>query len=94
MPKRDSQKYYSISVIIIAGLMAIAYVGIGIFLIVVPDSAFAQVFFPSVKWSYAWGAILIIYGLYRGWRALEKYKEDNEEGEEENQYRYYDGKKS
>ncbi|MFY7828555.1 MAG: hypothetical protein ACOVQ4_15615 [Flectobacillus sp.] len=92
MPKRDSQKYYSLSVIIIAGLMSIAYVGIGVFLIVVPDSAFAQVFFPNVKWSYAWGAILIIYGLYRGWRAIEKYKEDNEEEEEESQYRYYDGK--
>lgn len=93
MPKRDSQKYYSISVIIIAGLMSVAYIGIGIFLIIVPDSVFAQVFFPSIKWSYAWGAILIIYGLYRGYRAIEKYKEDTEEEKEEDEYRYYDNKK-
>ncbi|WP_044173082.1 hypothetical protein [Flectobacillus major] len=94
MPRRESQKLFQQSVIIISALMSLAYVGIGIFLVIFPKSAFAQVFFPSDWWSYAWGAVLIIYGIYRGWRAYEKYKEDSSDDEDDTtQYRYYDGKK-
>jgi hypothetical protein len=72
---------------LINALMALSYSVIGIFLIVNPESAFAQMMLPSYKWAYALGAVLVIYGIFRAWRAYSKIKDDDDDDE---QYQYYD----
>jgi uncharacterized membrane protein HdeD (DUF308 family) len=75
---------------IVNALMALSYSIIGILLILNPESNFAQMMLPSKTYVYGLGALLIIYGLFRVWRAYQKNKDDDDDGEE---YSYYDGKR-
>jgi hypothetical protein len=75
---------------IVSALMALSYSIIGFLLILNPDSNFAQMMLPSKTYVYALGALLIVYGFYRAWRAYQKIKDDDNDDEE---YEYYDGKK-
>jgi hypothetical protein len=75
---------------IVNALMALSYSIIGILLILNPESNFAQMMLPSKTYVYGLGALLIIYGLFRAWRAYQKNKDDDDDGEE---YSYYDGKR-
>ncbi len=58
---------------IIRTLTAIAYVVLGIFLALHPYI----ISFLSHQMTYAFAAVLIIYGLFRGYRAWQLYKEKN-----------------
>lgn len=73
--------------------MSVIYVLAGLFFIVFPYSTVAQNLLPSAKWSYVLGALLIIYGFYRAWRAIQSQKDDDDD-EDEEEYRYYSGKKN
>ncbi len=74
---------------IVNAFMALSYSILGIFLILNPDSYFAQNFLKSKAYVYGLGALLIVYGLYRAWRAYQKNKGDDDDEE----YEYYDGRK-
>ena len=60
---------------------------IGVFLILFPDSYFAQNFLPSKTYVYGLAVLLIVYGLFRAWRVYQKFKDDDDD-----EYSYYDEK--
>jgi len=74
---------------IVNAMMALSYSILGVFLILFPDSYFAQNFLPSKSYVYSLAVLLIIYGFYRAWRVFKKFKDDDDDDE----YEYYDGKK-
>lgn len=71
-------------------LMALSYSGIGVLLIINPESAFSQMMLPSSYYAYALGFILVVYGLFRAWRVYSNLKDDDDDDEE---YAYYDDEK-
>ncbi|MDH4460615.1 MAG: hypothetical protein QE277_04280 [Flectobacillus sp.] len=84
MPQQDSKNIMQKVLIIVSVITSMAYTAMGVYLIAVPDSGFAIQFLPSDNWAYVFGAVLIVYGLYRAWRAYEKVKESmDEEGDDE-----------
>ncbi|MFC0185011.1 hypothetical protein SAMN04515674_11581 [Pseudarcicella hirudinis] len=78
---------------IINVLMALSYAFMGLFLIIFPESYFAQMVLPSTTWAYALGGLLVIYGCFRAWRVYQKLKGEDDDEDEQQEYRYYDGKK-
>jgi protein-S-isoprenylcysteine O-methyltransferase Ste14 len=72
---------------IVNALMALSYSIIGVFLILFPDSYFAQNFLPSKTYVYGLAVLLIVYGLFRAWRVYQKFKDDDDD-----EYSYYDEK--
>ncbi len=76
---------------IVNAVMALSYSILGIFLVLFPDSYFAQNFLPPSKgYVYGLAVLLIVYGMYRAWRVFKKFKSDDDD---EDEYEYYDGKK-
>lgn len=75
---------------IVYATMALSYSVMGILIMIYPESAFSERFLPNYKWSYYLGILLVVYGVYRVWRAYTKYKDDEDEDEG---YQYYDDKK-
>jgi hypothetical protein len=73
---------------IVNALMALSYSILGVFLILFPDSYFAQNFLPSKGYVYGLAVLLMVYGFYRAWRVFKKFKDDDDD-----EYEYYDGKK-
>ncbi len=75
--------------VLINVLMALSYSGIGVLLILYPESAFSQMMLPSSYYAYALGIVLVLYGLFRAWRVYTKLKEEDDDEE----YSYYDDEK-
>ena len=73
---------------IVYALMALSYSVMGILLIIFPESAFSERFLINYRWSYYLGILLVIYGVYRAWRAYSKFRDDDDDD-----YEYYDGTK-
>lgn len=75
MSQQNSKNVIQKVLIVVSVVTSMAYTAMGVYLIAVPDSGFAIQFLPSDNWAYAFGAVLIVYGLYRAWRAYEKVKD-------------------
>lgn len=69
--------------------MALSYSGIGVLLILNPESAFSQMMLPSSYYAYALGILLVVYGFFRAWRVYSNLKDDDDDEE----YSYYDDEK-